>query len=179
MIIWFDKPFQFIHFKASVKWLILVFREPSASDLLYITVDDLEGLANRVRENGSCDINCSAEKAREILSSCGLRLPRAESKRTNSTFRESQISNQVDQTQTKSDKYPISNLESSSSQVDKHTNEGGLLTDVINTLTHSGIQLTNNSSSLPQESGNTIQGKLTIGEVSYRIVSHIVNPIVV
>ncbi|CAH8672537.1 unnamed protein product [Schistosoma haematobium] len=148
----------------SVKWLILVFREPSASDLLYVTVDDLEGLANRVRENGSCDINCSAEKAREILSSCGLRLPRAESKRTNSTFRESQISNQVDQTQTKSDKYPISNLESSSSQVDKHTNEGGLLTDVINTLTHSGIQLTNNSSSLPQESGNTIQGKLTIGE---------------
>uniref|UniRef100_A0A094ZUK5 Sentrin-specific protease 7 n=1 Tax=Schistosoma haematobium TaxID=6185 RepID=A0A094ZUK5_SCHHA len=150
--------------EASVKWLILVFREPSASDLLYVTVDDLEGLANRVRENGSCDINCSAEKAREILSSCGLRLPRAESKRTNSTFRESQISNQVDQTQTKSDKYPISNLESSSSQVDKHTNEGGLLTDVINTLTHSGIQLTNNSSSLPQESGNTIQGKLTIGE---------------
>ncbi|VDO84185.1 unnamed protein product [Schistosoma margrebowiei] len=164
LIIWFDKPLPFIHFKASVKWLILVFREPSASDLLYVTVDDLEGLANRVRENGSCDINCSAEKAREILSSCGLRLPRAESKRTNSTSRESQISNQADQAQTKSDKHPISNLESSSSQVDKHANEGGLLTDVINTLTHSGIQLTNNSSSLPQESENTVQGKLTIGE---------------
>ncbi|XP_018654596.1 family C48 unassigned peptidase (C48 family) [Schistosoma mansoni] len=148
----------------SVKWLILVFREPSASDLLYVTVDDLEGLANRVRENGSCDINCSAEKAREILSSCGLRLPRAESKRTNSTFRESQISNQVDQAQTKSDKNVISNLESSSSQVDKQTNEGGLLTNVINTLTHSGIQLTNNSSSLPQESESTVQGKLTISE---------------
>ncbi|CAH8669788.1 unnamed protein product [Schistosoma rodhaini] len=148
----------------SIKWLILVFREPSASDLLYVTVDDLEGLANRVRENGSCDINCSAEKAREILSSCGLRLPRAESKRTNSTFRESQISNQVDQAQTKSDKNVISNLESSSSQVDKQTNEGGLLTNVINTLTHSGIQLTNNSSSLPQESESTVQGKLTISE---------------
>ncbi|CAH8286927.1 unnamed protein product [Schistosoma turkestanicum] len=140
----------------SVKWLILVFREPSASDLLYITVNDLEGLANRVCENGSCDIHCGAEKAREILSSCGLRLPRAESKRANS--------NQISQAQTKTETAPFSNSESSSSQVDKHTNEGGLLTNVMNTLTHSGIQLTNNSSSLLQESENMVKRKLTAGE---------------
>ncbi|KAH8864501.1 Sentrin-specific protease 7 [Schistosoma japonicum] len=143
----------------SIKWLILVFRESSTSDL-YLTVNDLEGLANKVRENGSCDMHCSAEKAREILSSCGLRLPRAESKRTHSTSCESQNCNQVDQAQFKSDSNSISNLESSSSQTGKHASEGGLLTNVINTLTHSGVNLTSNSSSFLKESEHTVKGKL-------------------
>ncbi|CAH8650186.1 unnamed protein product [Heterobilharzia americana] len=130
----------------NVKWLFLVFREPSVSDPFYLTTNVLEGLANNIRENGSCDLKCDAEKAREILTSCGLRLPRAELKRT-ALATESHASYQVDQNKAENEAIHISDTESSSSQIVKYTNEGGLLTNVLNTFANSGIEFKNGSGS--------------------------------
>ncbi|CAH8622754.1 unnamed protein product [Heterobilharzia americana] len=93
----------------NVKWLFLVFREPSVSDPFYLTTNVLEGLANNIRENGSCDLNRSNKAENEAIH--------------------------------------ISDTESSSSQIVKYTNEGGLLTNVLNTFANSGIEFKNGSGS--------------------------------
>ncbi|CAH8867784.1 unnamed protein product [Trichobilharzia szidati] len=149
----------------NVKWLVYVFREPATSEPPYVTVSNLEGLANKVERIGVCDMQCSSEKAREILSSCGLRLPRSELKRTDrgGSTEPSSIVNRIVQDQASADSHY--SVEPSSSQTVKHVNEGGLLTNVINTLTNNGYQLKMNSGSGTQESNVNCRGNSETNEL--------------
>nr|CAH8868528.1 unnamed protein product [Trichobilharzia regenti] len=148
---------------ANVKWLVFVFREPSTSEPLYLTVSNLEGLANKIGRSGVCDMQCSSENAREILSSCGLRLPRSELRRTGTASTEPSIINRIVQGQALADTHY--SVEPSSSQTVKYVNEGGLLTNVINTLTNNGFQLKTNSGSATHESNVNCRGKSETNEL--------------
>lgn len=69
----------FILYLANVKWIILVFREPSSNQPLFISEKELAQFAHSVVHNdGFCKMDCSVDDAKKLLFACGLRLPRAE-----------------------------------------------------------------------------------------------------
>nr|CAH8868516.1 unnamed protein product [Trichobilharzia regenti] len=94
---------------------------------------------------------------------CGLRLPRSELRRTGTASTEPSIINRIVQGQALADTHY--SVEPSSSQTVKHVNEGGLLTNVINTLTSNGFQLKTNSGSATHESNVNCRGKSETNEL--------------
>ncbi|TGZ59074.1 hypothetical protein CRM22_009285 [Opisthorchis felineus] len=132
-----------------MKWVILVLGQHmtnSPSD--NVSVQQMELFASTIRENdGYCKMDCSLLEARKILLDCGLRLPRAEARMQLNTCAAGNISRE----QLYSDTPPQSTMgdvqtqvtisqSQSTSNLPSRT-EGGLLTNVLNTLSSTGMYL--------------------------------------
>ncbi|OON22034.1 Ulp1 protease family, catalytic domain protein, partial [Opisthorchis viverrini] len=132
-----------------MKWVILVLGQHmtnSPSD--NVSVQQMELFASTIRENdGFCKMDCSLLEARKLLLDCGLRLPRAEARMQRNTCAAGNISRE----QLYSDTPPQSTIgdvltQVTSSQSQSTSNlpsrtEGGLLTNVLNTLSSTGMYL--------------------------------------
>ncbi|KER22970.1 hypothetical protein T265_09054 [Opisthorchis viverrini] len=132
-----------------MKWVILVLgQHMTNSPCDNVSVQQMELFASTIRENdGFCKMDCSLLEARKLLLDCGLRLPRAEARMQRNTCAAGNISRE----QLYSDTPPQSTIgdvltQVTSSQSQSTSNlpsrtEGGLLTNVLNTLSSTGMYL--------------------------------------
>ncbi|VDP80696.1 unnamed protein product [Echinostoma caproni] len=127
-----------------MKWIILVLGDRMThSPEKNILVQQMELIGSSIRANdGFCKMDCTWMETRSLLLDCGLRLPRAEARAQAADTASNQPSNiRIDLPTTSK---PIAKPPANQSDESRPKSDGGLLNNVISTLSSAGMHILGN-----------------------------------
>ncbi|CAH8467767.1 unnamed protein product [Dicrocoelium dendriticum] len=134
---------------ASMKWIILVLGDHmNTSPDKHVSISQMELFASSVRTaDGFCKMDFTLMDTRKLLFDCGLRLPRAEDRLRATTNLVSEPPPAPSLTQPSSVRIEhlpgtgVGEVHEQPNSVSQHKTDGGLLTNVLNTLSSAGMHL--------------------------------------